>query len=462
MIENRKIKSSFRDPSGFLFVNEGNLYRQINKSYQNEFDKIIDSGLYDELVEKELLIPHEESNVESSQPEKCYKIIKPKFIDFISYPYEWSFSQLKDAALITLEIQKIALKYGLTLKDCSAYNVQFFNGKPIFIDTLSFEIYQEGQFWKGYRQFCQHFLSPLALMSHRDIRLNQLLKIYIDGIPLDLTAELLPMRTKSMFSLFAHIHTHSKKQKEYEGKQIDVKKKKLSKNSFVGVIESLHSAIKKQNISLEKTEWGNYYSDTNYSEVAMNDKKIIILNLIEKIKPKNVWDIGGNVGTFSRISSDKKISTVCFDIDPVAIEKNYLECKEKNEKYLLPLLMDLANPSPNIGWQNMERDSFLTRGPVDLVFALALIHHLAISNNVPFELISEFFSKNCRNLIIEFVPKIDSQVKRLLSTREDIFLEYDYEHFEKEFEKFFTIVEKKEIKDSERIIYYMNNKKSID
>ena len=459
---NHRIKSSFRDPSGFLFTFEGSLYRQINKSYQNEFDKMIDSGLYQKLVEKELLIPHEEVNVESSQPEKCYKTIKPKLIDFISYPYEWSFNQLKDAALTTLEIQKIAMDYGLTLKDSSAYNVQFLNGKPIFIDTLSFEIYQEGQFWKPYRQFCQHFLSPLALMNHKDIRLNQLLKIYIDGIPLDLTSKLLPAKTKTMFSLLAHIHTHSKKQKDYEGKQVDVKKRKLSKNSFVGVIESLHSAIKKQNISLEKTEWGNYYSDTNYSEVAMNDKKTIILNLIEKIKPKNVWDIGGNVGIFSRISSDKEIFTVCFDIDPVAIEKNYLECKEKNEKYLLPLLLDLTNPSPDIGWQNMERDSFLTRGPADLVFALALIHHLAISNNVPFELISEFFSRNCRNLIIEFVPKTDTQVKRFLSSREDIFSEYDYEHFEKEFEKLFIIIEKKEIKDSERIIYYMQNKKPIN
>jgi ribosomal protein L11 methylase PrmA len=459
---NHRIKSSFRDPSGFLFTFEGSLYRQINKSYQNEFDKMIDSGLYQKLVEKELLIPHEEVNVESSQPEKCYKTIKPKLIDFISYPYEWSFNQLKDAALTTLEIQKIAMDYGLTLKDTSAYNVQFLNGKPIFIDTLSFEIYQEGQFWKPYRQFCQHFLSPLALMNHKDIRLSQLLKIYIDGIPLDLTSKLLPAKTKTMFSLLTHIHAHSKKQKDYEGKQVDVKKRKLSKNSFVGVIESLHSAIKKQNISLEKTEWGNYYSDTNYSEVAMNDKKTIILNLIEKIKPKNVWDIGGNVGIFSRISSDKEIFTVCFDIDPVAIEKNYLECKEKNEKYLLPLLLDLTNPSPDIGWQNMERDSFLTRGPADLVFALALIHHLAISNNVPFELISEFFSRNCRNLIIEFVPKTDTQVKRLLSSREDIFSEYDYEHFEKEFEKLFIIIEKKEIKDSERIIYYMQNKKPIN
>ena len=456
---NHKIKSSFRDPSGFLFTFEGSLYRQINKSYQNEFDKMIDSGLYQKLVEKELLIPHEEVNVESSQPKKCYKTIKPKLIDFISYPYEWSFNQLKDAALTTLEIQKIAMDYGLTLKDSSAYNVQFLNGKPIFIDTLSFEIYQEGQFWKPYRQFCQHFLSPLALMNHKDIRLSQLLKIYIDGIPLDLTSKLLPAKTKTMFSLLTHIHAHSKKQKDYEGKQVDVKSRKLSKNSFVGVFESLHSAIKKQNISLEKTEWGNYYSDTNYSEVAMNDKKTMILNLVEKIKPKNVWDIGGNVGIFSRISSDKEISTVCFDIDPVAIEKNYLECKEKNEKYLLPLLMDLTNPSPDIGWQNMERDSFLTRGPADLVFALALVHHLAISNNVPFELISEFFSRNCRDLIIEFVPKIDTQVKRLLSSREDVFLEYDQKHFEKEFERSFIIIERKEIKGSKRIIYHMQNKK---
>lgn len=461
-MQNHRVKSSFRDPSGFLFTFEGSLYRQINKSYQKEFDKIIDGGLYQKLVEKELLIPHDEVDIKSPQPEKLYKIIKPKFIDFISYPYEWSFSQLKDAALITLEIQKIAMEYGLTLKDSSAYNIQFLNGKPIFIDTLSFEIYQEDQFWKPYRQFCQHFLSPLALMSHRDVRLNQLLKIYIDGIPLDLTSKLLPVRTKSMFSLLAHIHTHSKKQKDYETKQIDVKSKKLSKNSFIGIIESLFSAIKKQNWNLEKTEWGNYYLDTNYSEIAMNDKKTIIINLIEKIKPKNVWDVGGNIGTFSRISSDKKISTVCFDIDPVAVEKNYLECKEKNEKYLLPLLMDFTNPSPDIGWQNMERDSLLTRGPTDLVFALALIHHLAISNNVPFELISEFFSKNCRNLIIEFIPKTDSQVKRLLSTREDVFPEYDNEHFENEFEKFFTIIEKKEIHDSDRLIYYMSNKKSIN
>ena len=457
-----KIKSSFRDPSGFLFSDGNILYRQVNNSYKKEFEHFIESGLYDELVKKELLISHEEVDVNSSEPEKLYKIIKPKMINFISYPYEWSFNQLKDAALVTIEIQKIALDYGMTLKDASAYNVQFFNGKAIFIDTLSFELYEEGQIWKGYKQFCQHFLAPLALMSHRDIRLNQLLRIYLDGIPLDLTAELLPMRTKSMFSLLAHIHTHSKNQKNYEEKNLEIKNKNFSKTKFIGIIESLHSAIQKQNWDLEKTEWGNYYSDTNYSDTAIQDKKEIISNLIEKNDPKEVWDIGGNIGLFSRIASDKGIPTVCFDNDPLAIEKNYLEIKQKNEKNILPILLDLTNPSTDIGWQNNERDSFLKRGPAELVMALALVHHIAISNNVPLELIAEFFSRFTKKLIIEFVPKSDTQVKRLLATREDVFFEYDKKNFEKQFEKFFNILDQKEIKESERTIYYMENKISFN
>ena len=457
-----KIKSSFRDPSGFLFSDGNILYRQVNNSYKKEFEHFIESGLYDELVKKELLISHEEVDVNSSEPEKLYKIIKPKMINFISYPYEWSFNQLKDAALVTIEIQKIALDYGMTLKDASAYNVQFFNGKAIFIDTLSFELYEEGQIWKGYKQFCQHFLAPLALMSHRDIRLNQLLRIYLDGIPLDLTAELLPMRTRSMFSLLAHIHTHSKNQKNYEEKNLEIKNKNFSKTKFIGIIESLHSAIQKQNWDLEKTEWGNYYSDTNYSDTAIQDKKEIISNLIEKNDPKEVWDIGGNIGLFSRIASNKGIPTVCFDNDPLAIEKNYLEIKQKNEKNILPILLDLTNPSTDIGWQNNERDSFLKRGPAELVMALALVHHIAISNNVPLELIAEFFSRFTKKLIIEFVPKSDTQVKRLLATREDVFFEYDKKNFEKQFEKFFNILDQKEIKESVRTIYYMENKISFN
>ncbi len=450
--------SSFRDPSGFLFNHDGILYRQINNSYRKDYIHLMESGLYDKLVESQLMLPHTEVDIPSILPEKAFKIVQPSFISFISYPYEWSFSQLKQAAITTLEIQKIAFEHEMTLKDCSGYNIQFQDGKPILIDTLSLERYIEGQPWKAYRQFCQHFLAPLALMSHKDIRLNQLLRIYIDGIPLDLANKLLPLRTLSMFSLLSHIHLHAKTQKHYENKEIKIKEKKLPRRSFVGIIESLYSGIKKLKWTPKGTEWANYYSETNYSEVSFEQKKQIVSSFLEKIKPNSVWDLGSNMGQFSRLASKKGIYTISFDIDPAAVEKNYLHCLEKKEKNILPLVLDLTNPSPNIGWNNQERMSLSDRGPVDTILALALIHHLAISNNLPLSKISEFFESLCKHLIIEFVPKNDSQVKRLLSTREDIFSEYTQENFEAEFKNKFEIEESKKVKDSSRIIYHMKKK----
>jgi len=447
--------SSFRDSNGFLFYIENELYRVINSSYKEQYDHLINSELYKKLTENNLLISHEEiDNLEIDY--SYYKIIKPKKIPFISYPYEWSFSQLKDAALLTLRIQKGAMKYGMTLKDASAYNIQFFNGKPIFIDTLSFEIYKDGQIWKPYKQFCQHFLAPLALMSKKDIRLNLLLKTFIDGIPLDLTAKLLPKTTFGNFGLMAHIHAHAKSQKHYEDKEdTTIKEQTISKRSFEGLIENLESSIKKMAWKEDKTEWGDYYSDTNYSEKSFEEKKEIISSTIETTNPQIVWDLGANTGIFSRLASNQGINTISFDIDPLAVEKNYLESIKNNEQNILPLILDLTNPSSNIGWNNDERYSFLERGPTDLVFALALVHHLAISNNVPLSKIAEFFATISKSLVIEFIPKSDSQVKRLLATREDIFENYDEENFEKEFSKFFKISSSKKLTDSQRTVYIM-------
>ena len=348
------------------------------------------------------------------------------------------------------------MKYGMTLKDASAYNIQFFNGKPIFIDTLSFEIYEDGQIWKPYKQFCQHFLAPLALMSKKDIRLNLLLKTFIDGIPLDLTAKLLPKTTFGNFGLMAHIHAHAKSQKHYEDKEdTAIKEQTISKRSFEGLIENLESSIKKMAWKEDKTEWGDYYSDTNYSEKSFEEKKEIISSTIETTNPQIVWDLGANTGIFSRLASNQGINTISFDIDPLAVEKNYLESIKNNEQNILPLILDLTNPSSNIGWNNDERYSFLERGPTDLVFALALVHHLAISNNVPLSKIAEFFATISKSLVIEFIPKSDSQVKRLLATREDIFENYDEENFEKEFSKFFKISSSKKLTDSQRTVYIM-------
>jgi len=457
---NKKLTSSFRDPSGFLFLHNGILYRQVNSIYKDNYDKLIKSGLYKVLVDKGLLIPHEEAELENPEQDNVYKIIKPELIPFISYPYEWCFSQLKDAAMLTLRIQKEAMNFGMSLKDCSSYNVQFRQGKPIFIDSLSFEQFHEGKPWIAYRQFCQHFLAPLVLMVCRDIRLSQLLRIYIDGIPLDLTSSLLPVRACFRFSIFSHIFLHSKSQKHFADKSYNISDRKMSRLSFVGLIDNLESAIKRLKWKPIKTEWADYYQETNYSQNALEDKKRIVDEFIQEIKPKIVWDLGSNTGMFSRIASDKGIRTISFDIDPVAVERNYLTCVAQKDVSLLPLLLDITNPSPGIGWENVERISLFERGPSETVFALALIHHLAISNNLPLAMIAGFFNKICeKSLIIEFIPKNDLQVQRLLSTREDIFTDYTQKHFENEFKKYFTIKHIVNIIDSKRTMYLMEKVK---
>jgi ribosomal protein L11 methylase PrmA len=452
------LPSSFRDPSGFLFRRDGVLFRRVNIRYKEHYDQLMDSGLYDKLVTAGLLVSHVEVDIASLQEDADtpYKVIQPEIVPFISYPHEWCFSQLKHAALATLEIQKTALDFEMSLKDASAYNIQYKHGRPVLIDTLSFEKYREGQPWIAYRQFCQHFLAPLALMSQRDVRLSQLFRIHIDGVPLDLASSLLPIGTLFKFGLLSHVHFHAKSQKQYSDKPVDMEKaRKVSRLGMLAIIDSLSSTVKKLKWSPRGTEWADYYEDTNYSSEAFDRKKQFLSEFLEEIKPESLWDVGANTGVFSRIASEKGIPTISFDIDPSAVEVNYLECVESKEDNILPLLLDLTNPSPAMGWENLERMSFLDRAPADAVLALALIHHLVISNNVPLGMLAGFFGRICNWLIIEFVPKADSQVQRLLQTREDIFPHYTQDNFEAEFGKRFQICEKREIEGSDRALYLM-------
>ena len=438
---------SFKDPDGFIFYKDNQLFRQINSSYKENYNLLIKSGLYDELVKKKYLIPHKE--IDSS------KIIKPEPIPFISYPYEWSFSQLKDAALLTLEIMKIALKYNMILKDATSFNIQFLKGKPIFIDTLSFEKYTDGRPWVAYRQFCEQFLGPLALSVYTDIRLNHLLKSYLGSIPLDLAVKLLPLKARLNPSLLMHLFLHAKAQ---SGK-ISSKKNSpsLSKQALINIIDNLESTICNFSWKLPETLWKNYQDNNpSYSFESLRQKEETVTEFLKEIKPKFVWDLGSNRGEFSRLAAGMNANVVSMDYDPTVVEKNYLSSKEKKETNLLPLWIDLTNPTPALGWENSERSSLLSRPLPDTVLALALIHHLAIANNLPLPMLAEFFAGLCKNLVIEFIPKEDFQVKELLANREDIFPLYDQENFEEIFSQLFIIKKKKEIPRSKRVLYLMH------
>jgi hypothetical protein len=229
----------------------------------------------------------------------------------------------------------------------------------------------------------------------------------------------------------------------------------MSKHALEGLIDSLESLIVRLQWKPKGTEWANYYDDTNYSDEGLKHKKEIVAGFLEKVSPNHAWDLGANLGMFSRIAASKGIETISFDVDPAAVEKNYIDCIAKDEKRVLPLLIDLTNPSPAIGWENRERMSLQERGPVEIVLALAFVHHLAISNNIPLKMMASFFCRICTWLIIEFIPKSDSQVQRLLRSREDIFSSYTQEAFEVEFSKLFRIRKSIRIKESERTLYLM-------
>lgn len=461
MRDAKRIEGSFRDPSGFVFIEDGIIYRQVNRSYQQHYDRLKSSGLYDRLISRNCLVPHIEVDHPPLRMGDAYKILRPQPIPFISYPYEWSFSQLKDAALLTLAVLKQSLMHDLILKDASAYNAQFLAGKPILMDTLSFETYQEGQPWHGYRQFCQHFLAPLALMSCKDIRLSRLLREYIDGIPLDLAVSLLPRRSYLNIGLLTHLHLHARAQRRYAGKPapaVSSGSARLGKRSLMNIASNLQRTIERLAWDPETTSWSDYYAGDSYQETGFDSKVELVASFIRKANPEQVWDLGANTGVFSRVASQSGIFTVSIDSDPGAVEANYLLSKQRQEENLHPLLVDLTNPSAASGWANRERESLAQRSRADCILALALIHHIAIANNVPLDKIARFFASLAEWAIVEFVPKSDKKVQQLLVARDDIFVDYTRSGFETAFGDFYEVVASTPIEDSERIIYLLRRR----
>lgn len=450
------VKGSFRDPAGFVYRDEkGALRRRVTAAGLLDYDAADKSGLYDELVKAKLLIPHKVIGERDDDG----LVLAPQEVPDISYPFEWSFTMLKDAALATLDIQRRALEKNISLKDASAYNIQFVDGKPVLIDTLSFEAYDEGRPWVAYGQFCRHFFAPLALMAYVDIRLGQMAREYIDGVPLDLAAKLLPRKARIRPSVLMHIILHAKAQ-DSKGSEHKSTTATLHKRNLLAILDSLERAVRALGPKVSRTEWADYYQgNTNYTESSAKKKRALVHAFTKEIpRLKSAIDLGGNDGHYSRVFSEQGARTICADIDPFAVEANYRRMREKREENLLPLLVDFTNPGGALGWLNEEREPFHDRVNADAVMALAIIHHLAISNNVPFTMVADYFSRFGTYLIIEFVPKEDSQVQKLLATRKDVFPRYNEAEFEKDFSQFYKLVKREKIAGSKRTLYLFKKK----
>lgn len=460
MNQNKIHEASFRDPSGYVFIDkEKVLRRAILPVYFKQYDALKSSGFFDYLMSTKALISHKETNVSDQRI-----IITPKRIPFITNPYEWSFLQYKHAALHTLKVHKYALEKGFILKDASAYNITFYNGKPIFIDTLSFDFYEEGKPWRAYKQFVMHFLGPLVLAKYYGAEVFKMLQTHIDGMPLKLIASMLPAKTRLSPTLYTNIHLLAKMESDYnEDYKGEAKVSELSRKAQINIVKNLFDYIKDLNIK-ETTEWGDYYSKTNYNNESLKLKEQILQDWISKLKVNKLIDIGGNDGTFARSVIKDVKDIIVTDIDSNAVQHNYKQIKENKETNMLAFVSDILQPSPGIGFNNTERISLIERlkeyAP-DVTMALALIHHITLSGNVPFSKSAQFFAQFSNYLIIEFPKREDSWVTSLLTRKQEFINHFDFynqEEFEKKYANFFTVIERKEITGTSRILYLFKKK----
>ena len=451
------IPSSYRDPAGYVFRQDGLVYRLITQEGKSAYEGLMNSGLYATLIQKNILLPHTEMPADFNGP-TGYRILLPEQLPFISYAWEWSFDQLKDAALLTLEAGRLALEHGMMLKDATPYNVQWHNGALTFIDTLSFEPYTDGKPWIAYRQFCESFLAPLLLMHYRKQSLQQLQLAWPEGIPLQTVRALLPIKSRLSMLTWMHIHLHAK----YAAKPVNAKERtvQVSLAKTKQLLSSLEMLVRSLKLEDTGTTWGDYYKEAATRDDYLIQKEKIIQQWTSELTGiRQAVDFGSNNGSFSLPIAAKGIFTIAADGDPVAVNKLYKKIRHEQIRHMIPLIMDFTNPSPAMGFGNEERDAFLSRiGDQNLGLCLAFIHHLCIGKNIPLTKIAALFSRITSWLIIEWVPKTDEKVKVLLANKKDIYNEYTVENFETLFAEKFTLIARENIPGAQRTLYLMRKK----
>jgi len=457
MTEITRHPASYRDPSGFVFRHEGRIYRMVNASYREDYDLLMQSGLYRSLTDKKMMLPHTDVSTEFSLQAPAYKVIQPEPVPFWTYPYEWSFEQLKQAALLTLQLNKVALAQNMILKDATAYNIQFTGGKPILIDSLSFEQYTAGAPWKAFRQFCTHFLYPLLLQSKVEGLNPAIFSQYPDGISAKLTASLLPKSSKYNLNNWLYLYLPAK----LEGRQDSGKQRSISvsKTKILQNIEQLSGFIQKMKPPVAHSDWNHYYSETILSQEYLQFKEQTVTQWLKEKSPKTTVDVGCNTGVFSFIAAQNSGQVVSLDTDPYSIDLLFLKAQKEGIKNLTTFVGDICNPAAAFGWNNAEQSALLSRLKGEVVLALALIHHLALTKNVPLDMILETFAGiSTEYVIMEFVPKSDPRSQTLLQNKTDIFPAYTQTHFEAAAKQFFTIEKQTPMQGSERVLYLLKKK----
>lgn len=459
MPEATPLPGSYRDRRGRIFTVGGRVFRTVMPAAIEDFEFVRSTGLVEELIKIGKLVDETvvDKDVLGNHGADAALVLEHPRLPLISYPYEWCFSALKDAALLHLDIQLAALARGVALTDSSAYNVQFDGPRPVFIDHLSFRRYEDGEFWAGHRQFCEQFINPLLLRSLRGVPHNAWYRGSLEGITAEELSMTLPWQSRFSWQVLTNVFMQAKLQRSSDRSDALTKaqSRRLPKIGFEQMLRSLRGWIAKQTPKSDgRTVWQDYAADNSYDEQEAANKRAFISKFVSHGKPNTFLDIGCNTGDYSIVALESGATrSIGFDFDHGALEHAYRRARDTGVNFL-PLLLDAANPSPGQGWRESERAGFSERAKGDAVVALALIHHLAIARNIPLHEVLDWLIAMAPAGVLEFVPKSDPMVKRLLQLREDIFDDYDADSFESLLADRARIVRSETVSASGRKLYW--------
>jgi SAM-dependent methyltransferase len=454
---------SFRDPESRVFYAGNEVYRALSPNGLSDFEALRATGLLDDERVVRTEAAGDTAALRGLLVHEPAAVLRHERIPFVSYPYEWTFSMLKDAALLQLDLLLSALDHDLVLKDATPYNVQFKGATPVFVDVGSFERIREGEPWVGYRQFCMLYLYPLLLQAVKDVPFHPWLRGSIDGITPAQMRGLMSFRDRFRKGVFTNVFLHAKLEARYADRPGQVKqevKRVFKKELFVANVRKMRALVERLSWTPPAGVWTAYGERNTYTDDDARRKDAFVRDVARSREWNLVWDIGANNGRYSRIAAEGAKTVVAVDSDQGPVDLLYRDLRDEANRQILTLTMNLADPSPGLGWRGLERRSMPDRGKPDLVLALALIHHVAISANVPVKEFLDWLASLGTALVIEFPTREDPMVKQLLAPKRDgLHPDYELGFFERTLNEAFHVERSERLESGTRVLYFASPKR---
>ncbi len=463
MSEVRSEPGSFRDRHGRVFYRDGAVYRALSGQAIKVWERLEKTRFFPRLVEEGLIV--RTRRVEAAElastdlpPGDWAGILHHETVPYVSYPYEWPFRMLKDAALLQLRLISESLAEGMILKDATPYNVQWNGSRPVFIDIPSFEPLPPGGAWTGYRQFCSLYLYPLMLQAYRSLPFQHWLRGSLEGISPRECRDLLSGLDWFRSGVLLHVWLQSRFQEKYGARKESasqlLKDAGFNRKAILSNVSRLARLVSRLRWTPPASQWTGYAGDNSYSKPDRESKREFVRWAVGRRRWKTTWDLGANTGDYSRLAAAGSDYVLAMERDSASVDLLYRGLRREGPANILPLVVNLADPSPSLGWRGRERTSLIRRGSPELVLCLALIHHMVIDANIPLPEFVEWLAGLGGSLVIEFVRRDDPMVKMLLRNKDDQYTDYRMDYFEECLGKCFRAHRRQELPSGSRVLYF--------